>query len=181
MVTTTSLLLSTTAESLRFLKDFWREVWDRDTAQTLPYDIDADDNFDWSSEDGPLKVKAAELQRTAQTMTGGSAGPDGWSAAELASLPRAFWQQLEGRLEEWHARAQYPRVQERGRKRMVCIPKDHLEPNAGCVQVDRMRPISVLSAVYRVVASTWMTRGRTRAWLDHTMPADFQGGLQGRS
>ena len=71
--------------------------------QTLPYDIDADDNFDWSSEDGPLKVKAAELQRTAQTMTGGSAGPDGWSAAELASLPCAFWQQLEGRLEEWHA------------------------------------------------------------------------------
>ena len=65
-------IATTAAESLRFLKDFWREVWDRDTVQTLPYDIDADDNFDWSSEDGPLK--AAELQRTAQTMTGGS-GP----------------------------------------------------------------------------------------------------------
>ena len=170
-------IATTTAESLRFLKDFWREVWDRDTVQTLPYDIDADDNFDWSSEDGPLK--AAELQRTAQTMTGGSAGPDGWSAAELASLPFAFWQQLEGRLEEWHLRAQYPRAWTQAR--MVCIPKDQLEPNADCVQVDRMRPISVLSAVYRVVASTWMTRKRTRAWLDHIMPADFQGGLQGRS
>ncbi|CAE7232367.1 unnamed protein product [Symbiodinium sp. CCMP2592] len=159
-----------------FPHDFWREVWDRDTVQTLPYDIDAVDTFEWSSGAGPLK--AAELQRTAKTMKGGPAGPDGWSAAELSSLPFVFWEQLERRLEEWHLRAQYPKAWTHAR--MVCIPKDHLEPDADHVQVDRMRPISVLSAVYRVVISTWMSRREMRAWLDHIMPEDFQGGLQGR-
>ena len=57
MVTTTSLLLSTTAESLRFLKGFWREVWTETLRRHCPTTSMRTTTLTGAAKMGPSKLK----------------------------------------------------------------------------------------------------------------------------
>ena len=104
----------------------------------------------------------------------GSSGCDGWAAGELKHLPLGAietWHKLAGRwLQAGTVPTQLTQV------RQVNLPKAHKIESNGCLHVSGMRPISVLSAFWRIWASAWITSKEIQNWItNHKHPAITHG------
>ena len=170
-------------EGTQCLKDFWCSVWNRerpDFANILRVLSDTLNDFRRPTQVGEA-LTAEDLAKASPALAGTSAGVDGWSGDDLAALPFSVWRQLAPLFYHFETYGLVPST-------WVLIRQVHL-PKAGkgvraqdnAVRADALRPVSVLSAWWRL----W-GRGRLRsrcmsAWISHRWPDDFYGGRQGVS
>ena len=100
---------SSTTESLCFVKRFWQQTWNRSADKAIA----AAKNLEKQAPEVPpcaFSITAHDLYATAQRRKQGSAGPDGWMQAELASLPVQHWHDVIDLLQRWQRRNRYPRL-----------------------------------------------------------------------
>ena len=137
-------LSKSVAESISFISEYWRTVWDRDvaTAVAAATDMLQQEHIEEESWD----VTVEELQAALSTKQGSSAGPDGWRQEELRHLPRAHWEDFLRLLHAWRRQGQFPADWQHSR--MVILPKE--APDAmGAIPAAKTRPICVLHMHYR--------------------------------
>eukprot|EP00971_Amphidinium_carterae_P272328 5404510-Amphidinium_carterae.1 len=101
-----------------------------------------------------------------------SPGPDSWRVAELRALPLVAWTELATILNEAESTGSWPTSLLDGVTTL--IPKD-----AAAQLPLKLRPISVLSCIYRCWASHRVQD--LSEWLQEVMPVHFQAYLKGRS
>ena len=87
-------------------------------------------------------LTAQDLRAALSRMSGGASGADGWRAAELKALPDSMLELLAVFLNAIETTGQWPRSLLQAV--VSLIPKGQ-----GCAPLDQ-RPISVMSAVYRL-------------------------------
>ena len=113
------------------------------------------------------KLTASELVAAARKKKTESAGPDGWTAAEVQHWPSRAWQIFSELWEKWVEVNQVPDVWRHSRQ--VMIPK--AEGTYGQVKVTDMRPIAVQPVMCRTSA---------REWLQTIVPDFTHGAVAGR-
>ena len=124
----------------------------------------------WSP--GRLHAKAREYDDSA-------AGLDGWTGSEIRTWPCAAWQAFSILLSRWSARGQFPSAWQAVRQ--VHLPKTEAEPNSGECAAKDMRPIAIMSILWRVVSSTVASGQETTAWASAVLHEDQYGGSEGDS
>ena len=106
----------------------------------------------------------------------GAAGPDGWSANELRFLPLPairVWDTLGHR---WIAAGTVP--QQLTEVRQVNLPKLHKIDQNGRLAVQGLRPISILSAFWRLWASAFIKDDSVSQWISRHKHPDIIHGRQ---
>ena len=168
-------------EAINMIEKFWRKVWDQPTnceelnkAREGRLTAPSGEPFD-----SHACVSAEELQMQARHDAHGTAGPDGWTAAEVSHLPLAYWSEFSTMLARWMQTNSFPQVFRHCR--MIMIPKDGFELASGPIPVDKLRPISVFPVHYRICSSAFARRSSTKAWLQGRIPDCTHGAVQGRS
>ena len=126
-------------------------------------------------------LTAEDLAKASLALAGTSAGVDGWSGDDLAALPFSVWRQLVPLFFHFETYGLVPST-------WVLIRQVHL-PKAGkgvraqdnAVRADALRPVSVLSAWWRLWGRARLRSRCMSAWISHWWPDDFYGGRQGVS
>ncbi|CAE7653564.1 SECA1, partial [Symbiodinium pilosum] len=108
-----------------------------------------------------------------------AAGLDGWTGSEIRTWPCAAWQAFSILLSRWSARGQFPSAWQAVRQ--VHLPKTEAEPNSGECAAKDMRPIAIMSILWRVVSSTVASGQETTAWASAVLHEDQYGGSEGDS
>lgn len=101
----------------------------------------------------------------------GAAGPDGWSANELRYLPLPairLWEHLGSR---WIQAGTVP--QQLTEVRQVNLPKVHKIDQDGRLSVQGLRPISILSAFWRLWASAFIKDEEVSQWISQNKHPDI--------
>ena len=168
---------SSTTESLCFVKRFWQQTWNRSADKAIA----AAKNLEKQAPEVPpcaFSITAHDLYATAQRRKQGSAGPDGWMQAELASLPVQHWHDVIDLLQRWQRRNRYPACWQHAR--MVVIPKGDMD-KLGALATNRTRPITIFACHYRIVMTALSRSSKVRDWLRDSAPEFSHGAIQGRS
>ena len=169
------------ADAIETLRDFWNQIWHRPVVQTQSaYEA-------WTAVIQPGEELEAlpwtpfcgvELSAQAQRMKHGAAGLDGWTGDELSCWPMCAWEQYARLANEWFESQCFPR--QWCDFRQIHIPKQALHSKPHC-PADKLRPIVVESALWRVLASVWVRRTATQAWVQNWVPSQAFGGIKQRS
>eukprot|EP00439_Symbiodinium_sp_Y106_P014006 s7995_g2.t1 len=170
-------ITSTVEESLQVVKKFWREVWDR------PHDDVHRAVTRWSltgvSADFPdFKFTGKALAGAAAKLANTVAGPDGWSGDELAALPQEVWNTYAQLVERWRARNQWPTAFQHARQ--IHIPKTEIPIESTSCDVSKMRPITILSGLYRIIGSALAADPRVKAWSEAIFDESQHGAVNSR-
>ena len=120
----------------------------------------------------PKKVDIHVPLRTAIDMRG-SAGADMWRGDELACFSLDVWTLFERLTNRWLQVGDLPAALLDAR--MVLLPKEDKVVD-GRVSPDQCRPITILSAFWRVWMSSWLKKCTSRAWLDEVLDPSIQYG-----
>lgn len=118
--------------------------------------------------------EAAELQENAKSMIGTAAGMDGFTGSELAALLYPVWVAFASLLNRWVQRTQVPEIWTHIRQ--IHLPKENLTQHEP-VKPEKLRPISILSAWWRLTTSTIAKRSSARTWVNQLCPPASHGGL----
>ena len=171
---------ATSQESLEAVLAFWQTVWNRDRP-------DPEEAFEFWHEGMPpsqsfawTPIAAEELLTQAKRQDGSAAGVDGWSGSEISSWPLEAWNIFAVLLSRWFARQEMPRCFSKVRQCLLQKPNAKLRSTDGAIGAKDLRPISVQSCLWRVVASAWTRRPETRAWVKSWAHRTACGGLEGR-
>ena len=141
----------------------------------------------WSAVIGPsdlpeevpwVPFTAHELAQQAKRMQSSSAGLDGWAGDELACWPTSAWSQYASLANSWFEKGQFPAAW--CQLRQVHLPKENVQYKEHC-PVDKLRPIVIESALWRVLASAWVRRAETQKWVQAWAPFEAFGGIPERS
>ena len=169
------------SDSLINLRNFWRTIWVRqgcDHAAAVARWRLFGRRARFSGCPSSLLSPEA-LQRAAQQKDHGAAGPDGWSGSEISSWPRDAWQVYAQLLHRWMKRASFPSSCQQ--LRQAHIPKDSFAPSADHqVKADELRPIAVLSILWRVVSSAVARHAHTQEWVSQVVESAQYGGIHAR-
>ncbi|CAE7568647.1 unnamed protein product [Symbiodinium natans] len=150
------------AESLSMIKTYWSSIWNRqlvDPARAVEAWARHGHSARFQGELAALWTPV-KLHQQACTMGASAAGPDGWSGDEIRTWPREAWNHFAVLLDRWVRRGSFPCAWQE--LRQIHIPKDEPELDDGSVDVQNMRPISVMSALWRCVSSCIAKDDRVR-------------------
>ena len=154
------------AESLSMIKTYWSSIWNRqlvDPARAVEAWARHGHSARFQGELAALWTPV-KLHQQACTMGASAAGPDGWSGDEIRTWPREAWNHFAVLLDRWVRRGSFPCAWQE--LRQIHIPKDEPELDDGSVDVQNMRPISVMSALWRCVSSCIAKDDSTLTWLN---------------
>ena len=148
-----------------FWNSFWvdRErnlppLWDREAALLEPFPQIGNEQWE--------PPTASDLHGKARRATG-SAGPDGWSAAQIRDFPRAVLVALEALGRQWLAQGQVPRQLTQA-NRFWLVP------------VAKTRPICILSVWWRLWNSAMLHSADLQGWILRNLPEELAS-ARGRS
>ena len=180
-VTRGGAVASTQSESLLFIRDFWRTIWNRDRPAVAP----ALQKWRTAGQRQAVEVQnvadlwsPATLQAAARKQAGSAAGPCGWTGDELASLPLPVWVIYSQLISRWLSRGVFPAIWQYARQ--VHLAKEDVSVSEGTSDVSQMRPICVLSCWWRVLTSAIASHEAIRTWSDQVCDPTQFGGLSGR-
>ncbi|CAE7256424.1 Pol [Symbiodinium sp. CCMP2592] len=173
----TTRTTATVEESLKVVKKFWREVWDR------PHDDVHRAVTRWSltgvSADFPnFEFTGKALAGAASKLANTAAGPDGWSGDELAAMPREVWNTYAQLVERWRARNQWPTAFQHARQ--IHIPKTEIPIESASCDVSKMRPITILNGLYRILGSALAADPEVKAWSEAIFDRSQHGAVNSR-
>ena len=114
----------------------------------------------------------------AKKLRGGAGGADGWHGNEIADIPEEAWQDLGKLLCAMRAARKVPEQWRQGRQ--VHIGKAGKASKDGTYGAGDMRPITILSAWWRMFAGARLNSHATHEWVQKWAPAGAHGGLAGR-
>lgn len=171
---------SSTQEALNLLRQYWAQIWNREVAflpaaQQWLSNCPCPDNqnLTWT----PFNAK--ELREQAQKMRPSAPGLDGWSGAELADWPINTWSAFAHFANQCFAAAQLPEAFQATRQ--IFLLKEGSQPDSnGSFSCNQTRPISVQCTLWRVLASTFVRRSATKAWIATWAPHNAFGAIAGR-
>ena len=133
-------------------------------------------------------------------MGGSAAGTCTWTGNEVSDLPTQAWQefaephlaaarpsaaeprqhawcQVAALANEWFTAGELPSVLRRSRQIQLAKPG----ATAGDItMVSKLRPISIQSVIWRVIASAIATRASAAAWVSSKIPHHTYGGVKHR-
>ena len=112
------------------------------------------------------------LERTVRKAKG-AAGPDGWAGKELRHLPLEALRLFREQALLWEGLGECPA--QLLHTRMVNIPKPH-KVQGSTVEIEHVRPISIMSCFWRVWASAWIQAPSLQAWLQANLPKEIAYG-----
>ena len=169
-----------TQEALQVMIDFWQTIWHR---HCMPEELTRLRNDSLTAPLGPPMANTGtwmlnvdELVAVARQKKTESAGPDGWSAAEVRHWPPRAWQIFIHLWQSWVFRNEFPEVWRHSRQ--VMIPKT--EGTFGQVSVADMRPIAIQPVLCRIISSAFVQRIETKEWLQNLIPDYTHGAVAGR-
>ena len=177
----TGRLASHPADVVEVLRQFWSRIWYR-------AEVSVETAFNaWSAVIGPsdlpdkvpwIPFTAHELAQQAKRMQSSSAGLDGWAGDELACWPTSAWFQYASSANSWFEKGQFPAAW--CQLRQVHLPKENVQYKEHC-PVEKLRPIVIETALWRVLASAWVRREETQKWVQAWAPIEAFGGIPERS
>ena len=165
------------AEVLETLACHWRKVWKRpspelsDLRETLQRTLGpAREIQKWSA------VSGAELEKEAKKQTGTAASVDGWSGDEVASFPLVIWDRIAMFFRNCERLGSAP--EQFGFARQAHIPKEGkgVREHDGALHAAAMRPITILTALWRVWGRARLRNSKTAMWLETWMTPEICGG-----
>ena len=124
-------------------------------------------------------VSGAELEKEAKKQTGTAASVDGWSGDEVASFPLLIWDRIAMFFRDCERLGSAP--EQFGFVRQAHIPKEGkgVREHDGALHAAAMRPITILTALWRVWGRASLTSGETARWLETWMTPEISGGRRG--
>ena len=155
----------------------WRKVWKRpgpelsDLRETLQHTLGpAREIQKWSA------VSGAELEKEAKKQTGTAASVDGWSGDEVASFPLVIWDRIAMFFRDCERLGSAP--EQFGFARQAHIPKEGkgVREHEGALHAAAMRPITILTTLWRVWGRARLRSGETAMWLETWMTPEVCGG-----
>ena len=165
-------IAETDVQAAEIIFDYWQAFWNERDLQNLPVDdrvqsilheVNPLPVHDWQA---PSGVVLRQLACDAK----GAGGPDGWTGRELGLLPLDTFRMFSLLAQRWLLCGAVP--QQMCESRMVCLPKPGKVQGGNVVAVQHTRPITVLSAWWRLWSSAW-ARGLVRAWMRAHIPVEF--------
>ena len=171
---------SSTQEALSLLRNYWAQIWDREVgfvpaAHRWMSSLDAPPHqiLTWKP------FNEWELREQAQKMRPSAPGLDGWSGAELADWPINTWCTFANFANQCFANATLPTAFQATRQTFL-IKEGGQPDHKGSFSCDQTRPISVQCTLWRVLASTFVRRSDTKAWISTWAPANAFGAVAER-
>lgn len=163
--------------ALGCLTSFWRRVWDR------PSDLEADfeqylatyGDGAWATQSWP-SLSAAQLKLAATRQAHRCGGLDGWLGDELLLFPDEFWEAVAVLVEHFEGVGCFPSAW--GLVKQAHIPKP-CPVEASHIPVSSLRPISVLSVWWRIIASARVRSPEVSDWIQRVLPEFMVGGRKG--
>ena len=157
-----------TAGALRILAEHWRAQWDRPVApdQHLASILPFVPNFpeqQWEPMSGP------HLLKTAKKFCGKCASVGSWTGDEIASLPINILEDVALLFNLFEQAGLIPAFWAKARQ--VHLPKEGPRED-GCVDAAKLRPITVLSAWYRLWGSARLQTQNVQQWLGLWWPEE---------
>ncbi|CAE8741494.1 unnamed protein product [Polarella glacialis] len=164
-------------EVLRVLVTHWRKVWHRsgpdlgNLHQLLEKVL------------GPKRkqqkwahVSAAELAKEAKKQAGAAASVDGWSGDEVVSFSIEMWEAIAAMFRDCERLGLAP--EDLANARQAHIPKEgkDVRETDGALHAAAMRPITVLSALWRVWGRARLRNSDTAEWLESWLQPEICGG-----
>ena len=169
-------------EAIAMIEAFWRRIWDRrcaDLSTAMEYWRKWNEPTAHALQDHPLSIITGEnLQAAAHRLRGTAAGPCGWHGDELASWPREAWDAYAELVGRWMNRGQFPELWRHSRQ--IQLPKPEADQYRGALQAKELRPISVLSGLWRVITTTMAKDISTQQWSSTFLPEQSHGSIPGR-
>ena len=165
---------------LHNLKRFLRTIWQRNVSETSPAVLRWREHGRRARFEGRLAsiLTAENLAQGAKLKAGNAAGIDGWSGDEIASWPQEAWDVFVVLLLRWLRRGRFPTAWQQSRQ--VHLPKDEPSLEAGSLRADQLRPIAVLSSLWRTAGSCIARHPTTQKWLARVVDDSQVGGIHGR-
>ncbi|CAE8731357.1 unnamed protein product, partial [Polarella glacialis] len=164
-------------EVLRVLVTHWRKVWHRsgpdlgNLHQLLEKVL------------GPKRkqqkwahVSATELAKEAKKQAGAAASVDGWSGDEVVSFSIEMWEAIAAMFRDRERLGLAP--EDLANARQAHIPKEgkNVREIDGALHAAAMRPITVLSALWRVWGRARLRNSDTAEWLESWLQPEICGG-----
>eukprot|EP00439_Symbiodinium_sp_Y106_P021981 s2417_g2.t1 len=165
---------------LHNLKRFLRTIWQRNVSETSPAVLRWREHGRRARFEGRLAsiLTAENLAQGAKLKAGNAAGIYGWSGDEIASWPQEAWDVFVVLLLRWLRRGRFPTAWQQSRQ--VHLPKDEPSLEAGSLRADQLRPIAVLSSLWRTAGSCIARHPTTQKWLARVVDDSQVGGIHGR-
>ncbi|CAE8696292.1 unnamed protein product, partial [Polarella glacialis] len=164
-------------EVLRVLVTHWRKVWHRsgpdlgNLHQLLEKVL------------GPKRkqqkwahVSATELAKEAKKQAGAAASVDGWSGDEVVSFSIEMWEAIAAMFRDCERLGLAP--EDLANARQAHMPKEgkDVRETDGALHAAAMRPIAVLSALWRVWGRARLRNSDTAEWLESWLRPEICGG-----
>lgn len=115
----------------------------------------------------------AQLLQRAQKCRG-AGGPDSWTGAELRYFPPEIFDMFSLLSSRWLKAGRAP--EQFSESRMVLLAKEGKVNAHNVVQVNQLRPITILSIWWRLWMSTLLQTPEVKAWISQHIPAEFAVG-----
>ena len=167
-------------DSLGNLRDFWRGIWDRpscDHAAAVSRWQQHGRRHRFSGRASSLWEPAA-LHAAARAKPVGGAGPCGWSGQETSTWPARAWEIYSQLVDRWMRRGVFPRAW--SQVRQVHLPKEESSAAEAHVRADKLRPIVVMSILWRIVSSAAASHEKMQRWVQRVVEPEQCGGIRGR-
>ncbi|CAE7261621.1 pol [Symbiodinium necroappetens] len=169
-----------TAASLEHIHAFWKKIWERPGVQRsqalqawrrhgLHRRCDFQASQVWKPE---------ALQRAAAAKASSAQGVDGWRGDEVKYWPKAAWTVYSTLLCRWAARGRFPAAWQA--MRQVQVPKAEASDLTGEIAASDLRPIVVMSILWRIASSTVASSPQIQAWQQEVLTPEQFGGVHGR-
>ena len=118
------------------------------------------------------------MAKAAAAKAGSTAGIDGWSGDEVSTWPEAAWAAFATLALRWFKRGRFPQVWSQSRQ--IHLPKEEPHLAAGAMRADQMRPITVLSILWRIIGSCVVSHQSVQTWCSEIVHESQVGGLRSR-
>ena len=172
--------LLSVGDSLSNLRDFWRGIWDRpscDHEAAVSRWKQHGRRHRFSGRACSLWEPAA-LHAAARAKPVGGAGPCGWSGQETSTWPARAWEIYSQLVDRWMRRGVFPRAW--SQVRQVHLPKEEGSATKAHVRADKLRPIVVMSILWRIVSSAAASHEKMQQWVQRVVEPEQCGGIRGR-
>ena len=167
-------------DSLRNIRRFWTTIWNRPGIDRLRAVQKWITHGKRCSFRGRLAhiLTAGNMAKAAAAKAGSTAGIDGWSGDEVSTWPEAAWAAFATLALRWFKRGRFPQVWSQSRQ--IHLPKEEPHLAAGAMRADQMRPITVLSILWRIIGSCVVSHQSVQTWCSEIVHESQAGGLRSR-
>ena len=166
-------------ESLKNLKHFWSEVWQRhipDPAEFWEELIEHTPQIQ-PSQSWP-QLTPQQIAKAVTKAKGSAAGLDGWTPEELSQFSPEMFSTLAHFFDHCENIGRLPDAWMQIRQ--VHLGKGKPKESDGSCHANDLRPIAVSSIWWRVLNNTRYQMNETQQWLTSVMPAWVYGGIPGK-